>query len=139
MSPTLFALYINDLIAELNTSNICYAFADDLVIVAEGEFQLDQVIGITERWSERNGIEVNKAKSGIIQVRKDRRTPNPILRSFRGYPLVDQYKYLGVMIDNSLSLRMELQNKKQIERQLIVQKRRMAYMRLDQSARYHVW
>ena len=78
LSPTLFALYINDLIAELNTSNICYAFADDLVIVAEGEFQLHQVIEITERWSERNGIEVNKAKSGIIQVRKDGRTPNPI-------------------------------------------------------------
>ena len=34
---------------------------------------------------------------------------------------------------------MELQNKKQIERQLLVQKRRMAYMKLDQDARYHVW
>ena len=40
MSPTLFALYINDLVMELNTNNLCYAFADDLVIVAEGEFLL---------------------------------------------------------------------------------------------------
>ena len=78
LSPTLFALYINDLIVELNSNNKCYAFADDLVVVAEGEFQLHQVIQITERWSERNGIEVNKAKSGIIQVRKDRRTPSPM-------------------------------------------------------------
>ena len=40
LSPTLFALYINDLVAELNHNSICYAFADDLVIVAKGEFHL---------------------------------------------------------------------------------------------------
>ena len=44
LSPTLFALYINDLIAEMNVDSICYAFADDLVIVAKGEFQLNDVI-----------------------------------------------------------------------------------------------
>ena len=43
------------------------------------------------------------------------------------------------MIDNCLNLQMELQKKKQIERQLITQSRRMAYMKLDQSARYHIW
>ena len=110
-----------------------------MVIVAKGEFHLQQVINITERWSARNGIEVNKAKSGIMVVRKDRRTPNPIQRSYRGYPLVDQYKYLGVLIDNCLNLQMEVQKKKQIERQLVTQQRRMAYMKLDQPSRYHVW
>lgn len=32
LCPTLFALYINDLLIELNLDNTCYAFADDLVI-----------------------------------------------------------------------------------------------------------
>ena len=79
LSPTLFALYINDLVAELNMGSTCYAFSDDLVIIAKGEMELDLAIDKIERWSTRNGIEVNKAKSGIIQVRKDRRTPNPLV------------------------------------------------------------
>ena len=74
------------------------------------------MINIAERWSERNGIEINKAKSGIMQVRKDRRTPNPIPRSYRGYPLVDEYMYLGVTIDNCLNLQLEVQKKRQIEK-----------------------
>ena len=89
LSPTLFALYINDLVSELNSNSKCFAFADDLVIIAEGEFQLDLAIDKIERWSNTNGIEVNKTKSGIMQVRKDRRTPNPLINTRRGYPFVD--------------------------------------------------
>ena len=113
LSPTLFAIYINDLVQELNRDSVCYAFADDLVVIAKGEFQLQRIINLTQQWSERNGIEINKAKSGIIQVRKDRRTPRPIARSYMGYPIVDEYKYLGVLIDSSLSLQLEVRRKKQ--------------------------
>ena len=115
----MFALYINDLVAELNMGSTCYAFADDLVIIAKGEMELDLAIDKIERWSTRNGIEVNKAKSGIIQVRKDRRTPNPLIQTRRGYPFVDEYKYLGVMIDNALNMKAELRQKKFLDHQLV--------------------
>ena len=108
-------------------------------MIAKGELQLQRIINITQNWSNRNGIEINKIKSGIIQVRKDRRTPRPIARSYMGYPIVDEYKYLGVLIDSSLSLQLEVVRKKRMETQLLVQKRRMAYMKLDQDARYHIW
>ena len=52
---------------------------------------------------------------------------------------MDRYRYLGVEFDNSLKLQLEVQRKKQIEKQLVIQNRRMAYMKLDQRARYHVW
>ena len=78
LSPTLFALYINDLITELNEQSTCYAFADDLVVLIRGEDQLNVEIDKVERWSRLNGIDVNKAKSGIMQMRKDARTPNPL-------------------------------------------------------------
>ena len=108
LSPTLFALYINDLLVDLNTNTTCYAFADDLVIVAKGEYLLDEAIRKITRWSRLNGIEVNKQKSGLLQLRKDRRTPLPLIRSRHGYPIVEYYKYLGVEIDDCLSFRQEL-------------------------------
>ena len=108
LSPTLFALYINDLITELNNNTTCYAFADDLVIVAKGEYLLDEAIRKIARWSRVNGIEINKQKSGILQIRKDRRTPLPLIRSRHGYPILENYKYLGVEIDDNLSLKQEL-------------------------------
>ena len=105
LSPTLFALYINDLLTELNIDNTCYAFADDLVISCKGKENLYRALDIVETWSENNGIEINRAKSGIMCIRKDARTPNPIETTLREYPIVNQYKYLGVMIDNCLNLK----------------------------------
>ena len=112
LSPTLFALYINDLIEELNMDSICYAFADDLVIVAKGTRELNLAIDKVENWSGMNGIDINKAKSGIMQLRADRRTPNPMMTVFREYPIIEQYKYLGVILDNCLNLKFELHRKK---------------------------
>ena len=78
LSPTLFALYINDLLTKLNEEAECYAFADDLVIIAKGPRQLSKAADIIEEWSAGNGIGINKAKSGVMQIRKDRRTPPPL-------------------------------------------------------------
>ena len=43
------------------------------------------------------------------------------------------------MIDNALNMKPELRQKKFLDRQLTVQKRRMAYMKLNPEARYHIW
>ena len=52
---------------------------------------------------------------------------------------MENYKYLGVEIDDNLSLKQELQKKKALDRQLDVQKRRMNYMHLNEDTRYHLW
>ena len=108
LSPTLFALYINDMLTDLNRGNTCYAFADDLVVICKGRSNLDRAMNIIENWSPLNGIAINKAKSGIMCIKADRRTPNPLSREYRDYPMVDQYKYLGVTIDNCLNFKAEL-------------------------------
>ena len=62
ISPMLFNL--NDLIKELNQNSYeILAYADDLCILCEGINQLFKKI---ERWSELNGIKINKKKSGIM-------------------------------------------------------------------------
>ena len=68
-----------------------------------------------EKWSENNGISINKAKSGIICLRADRRTSNPITIEYRDYPIVDKYEYLGVLIDNCIDQEVEHMSKHQIE------------------------
>ena len=72
-------------------------------------------------------------------LRKDRRTPNPMSREYRNYPMVDEYKYLGVMIDNCLNLKSEMHKKKQMEISLKSSMNRLSYTKLDKAAKYHVW
>ena len=53
--------------------------------------------------------------------------------------MVKHYKYLGVTLDNSLNLKMELHRKKQLDNALKLQKMRMNQMKLDKATRYHIW
>ena len=78
------------------------AFADDIVAVPIGERLLARTIEATEAWAKANGMEINKDKSGIIMIRADRRTPKHKEAQIKGYPVVTEYKYLGVMIDDSV-------------------------------------
>ena len=49
-------------------------------------------------------MHINPQKSGIMVVRKDRRTHEFKTDSWREIPLVNEYKYLGLMITDSLKL-----------------------------------
>ena len=82
-----------------------------MVSVAKGKPELDRCIDIIENWSRSNGIDINKAKSGIMQVRKDRRTLPLLAPEIRGYPVVTSYKYLGVQVDDCLKVDSELRKK----------------------------
>jgi len=99
-SPNLFNIYIDDLLIKMN--NICYcalAFADDTVFVCEDKEQLLTVIKELENWCKANKIEINKKKSGIFITNDDGKDPDFI----EDYPVVLEYKYLGVLLDTKIS------------------------------------
>jgi len=52
-------------------------------------------------------MKVNKKKSGIMIIRADKRTPERLRGELKGYPIVEKYKYLGIEVDNDLTLRAE--------------------------------
>ncbi len=64
LSPTLFGLFINDLISEIKTINLAVnindiiisilAFADDIVIIAQNEKKLQDILHCVEKWC-KNG------------------------------------------------------------------------------------
>jgi len=106
ISPILFNLYINDLINEIDKHAFdILAYADDLAIICEGKNQLINIFNIIEKWTKNNGIMVNKNKSGIMVI-KGTETNSKI----EGYPVIKEYKYLGITINNKLQINKHVGN-----------------------------
>jgi hypothetical protein len=53
---------------------------------------------IIDKWSNNNNIKINKNKSGIIILQHN----NNKDKNINGYPLKNQYKYLGITINYNL-------------------------------------
>ena len=99
LSPTLFSIYINSLLTDLEEVTVSrHAYADDLAIVCYDLKKLKQAITIITQWCERTKMALNKAKSGIMVVRVDNRTRPIKQKEISGIPIVTSYKYLGVQI-----------------------------------------
>ena len=81
ISPTLFSIFINDLAKELKDSNLGVSlnenlivstllYADDIVLLADNEENLQSMLDITEKWCKKWRLEVNVTKTNILHVRK---------------------------------------------------------------------
>lgn len=111
LSPTLFNVFLNPLLEELDEIGIDFlAFADDIVLTTTGTLQTSQAISVIERWCLNAGISINKNKSAVMVVRQDRRTPDYHHSHVKGIPVVTHYKYLGVHIDDALQYRITMQS-----------------------------
>ena len=73
LSPTLFSMFINDLAEDINTAELgvhckenmvsSLLFADDLVILAENEVNLQGLLNILSNWCNKWGIKINSSKT----------------------------------------------------------------------------
>lgn len=82
-------------------------YADDLVLICDSVPEMRQCIAIIEKWSSETNMVVNKAKCGVLEVPVRASSKDPVLvfqREYWGYPVVDNYKYLGTMLDRTLDL-----------------------------------
>ena len=81
ISPTLFAIYINDLAEQLNQSGLgvdidaslklsCLLYADDIVLLADDEHDLQALLTIVNTWCSKWRLEVNLLKTNIMHVQK---------------------------------------------------------------------
>ena len=68
-----------------------------------------------EKWCAHRRIRINYEKSGILQIRKDKRTHMPFESHILKFPVVENFKYLGLMIDDSLKLDVDLEARKEKE------------------------
>ncbi len=80
LSPSLFNLYINEQIKEIKASSIgvdvemekvvILVYADDIVILAKNEQDLQKLLDIIHRWSQEWQMMVNVEKTKIVHFRK---------------------------------------------------------------------
>ena len=114
LSPTLFALYINDLITEINaldkgisigSRNITsLIYADDLVITSSKVEELNCVLDVVNNWCKKWRVLINQDKSKVVHFR-----PKSIDKTELEFKLgentlevVSEYKYLGVILNEFL-------------------------------------
>ena len=111
-SPTHFNVYINGLLEELKNSGLgidigqgtrisILVYADDMVLLAENEADLQTLIDIAGEWSRKWRLGINPTKTGVVHFHPKSVPETPI--KFRigehEIELMHRYKYLGVTLD----------------------------------------
>ena len=123
LSPTLFAIFINDLAIEIKESRVgidlniediagnieitllnILLYADDIVLFAENETDLQFLLNIVEIWCQKWRLEVNLTKTNILHIRVKRKMQSKFMFIFnkRPVPYCTFYKYLGCNINEFL-------------------------------------
>ena len=115
LSPLLFNLYVNDLITSLKVTGkgipindhkvCCLAYADDIVIMAENEPDLQLMLNVLHDWCKTWNMKINPEKTKIVHFRppsKDR-TEQKFSCGNDEILLVDKYKYLGLVFNEHLN------------------------------------
>ena len=115
LSPTLFSLFIDNLLKELKALDLGFdvggliltvlAYADDLVILSDSEEKLQKLLDCLTEWCSKWRLSVNNAKSGVIHFRKSRapKTQHKFKLAGNDVEVLSEYKYLGVVLDEHLT------------------------------------
>jgi len=112
LSPTLFAIFINDLAVVIkekfkgvrvneNTTCPILLYADDIVLLAESAVNLKAMLKEVENWCNKWRITVNTKKTKVIHFRplNKKITTATFVYGRTKLEVVSTYKYLGVIFD----------------------------------------
>lgn len=115
LSPTLFSLYINELCKEINSLKkgvkvghldvSMLLYADDMVLIAESEGNLQEMLNSMYNWCRKWRLVVNESKTNIVHFRKSRKRCTEFIFKYGDNVInvVKEYKYLGVILDEHLN------------------------------------
>ena len=131
LSPTLFAIFINDLANEIKNAGVgvpinigndadigsndnidtsallnILLYADDIVLFVSNELGLQYLLNIVEIWCEKWRLEVNLTKTNILHIRNKRKPQSKFMFLFNKNTVsyCNYYKYLGCTINEFLDL-----------------------------------
>ena len=116
LSPTLFAMYIDDLVDQLkgvSAGVVCgenivssLLYADDIVLLAPNEESLQEQIMEVEKWCRRWHMSLNIEKTKIVHFRKKlrskQRSEYNFLFNSEKIEYASEYKYLGLTLTEHL-------------------------------------
>ncbi|KAM3130714.1 hypothetical protein pb186bvf_017128 [Paramecium bursaria] len=117
ISPQLFNIYLDEFLREFSEEcPVSYeklAFADDLVFITKSS-NVNLLLKYLEVMSVKWELGINKAKSGVMPLHKKKITSTQL----RGIPIVKEYRYLGITINNVGSIDPHIKNMKGISKML---------------------
>ena len=115
LSPLLFNMFINNLVETIKGLGIAgvdigqekvsiLMYADDLVILAENENDLQLLLNALSNWRRMNYISVNETKSNVVHFRSQSvpKTNFIFLCCDKQIQLASQYNYLGLLLTEFL-------------------------------------
>ena len=113
MSPTLFSVFVNDLVSEINAmhlgvnlgnENISLLLYADIALVAENEANLQAMLDKLHDWCKKWRVLINTDKSKCVHFRrsKQRRSNFEFKIGSNRLETVDRFKYLGVIFHEKL-------------------------------------
>lgn len=114
LSPLLFNIYINDLVHEMkhldigvdiDGEKVCILlYADDVILIADSEGELQTLLDCLYRWCERNCLKINQEKSKIVHFRRQSSVRSNVSFTCGNLSLdyVSHYKYLGLVLHEHL-------------------------------------
>lgn len=116
LSPTLFSVYINDLVHEINSLNCgvyiddkmlsLLLYADDIALLAPDESCLQRMLDCVSDWCSRWRLSVNGSKTKVVHYRPPSFKQSEFIfinnNNIIGYN--HAYKYLGVWLQEHLDL-----------------------------------
>ena len=126
LSPMLFNLFINDLLIALRIQGIyTLVYADDIAWVWRSLEETHKEIQIMKSWCTENSMKINESKSGILRILQ-RKVKWKGIKNELNIPEVDSYRYLGVQITQTASIKEHAHVLRKIERYM---KRRLCILR----------
>ena len=119
LGPLIFILYVNDIFNSLGQDNSIHMYADDTLLMCEDSYidnvtqKAQEIFQIMSSWCDANKLSVNadKTKYMVIQHTKAFHEPNFVVQDNR-INTVHQYEYLGMILDDKLSMNNYLDNSK---------------------------
>ncbi|VDI61569.1 Hypothetical predicted protein, partial [Mytilus galloprovincialis] len=108
LSPTLFSIFINDLVEEVNSLGLgvnigdstlsLLLYADDIVLLASSETDMQCMLDKVHEWCKRWRVLINTEKSKVMHFRPSRskRSNFQFKIGDNLLQITDTYKYLGV-------------------------------------------
>ena len=114
LAPTLFAIYINDLMMDINdiakgvrVGTECVSglvYADDIVLIAGNPEDLQAQLDTAHAWCVKWRLNINNSKNKVMHFRKKSqpRTPTQFNFGDSNISLCETYRYLGLELNENL-------------------------------------
>ena len=118
LSPLLWNLLVDRLLTITNYLGFnTFGYADDIVIIVQGKFAhavreiMQEALNVIVKWAVKEGLKISPHKTAIVPFTNKRNTEGlgPLILYGKELPMLNEVKYLGVILDSKLNWNQHLQ------------------------------